>query len=366
MRDINKELVLKKFGNISFHVLESMNDMVRVIDSKGHVMYLNGSMAMLLKEIEDNKIEKVKRSLENISKTTFLTGTTFFDEIQIANKTYSVKSSPVYDEDNKLILAVEVFRDITTQTAIRNELFKANKKMVDDIKFAKIIQTSILPKKQEFSDFLFDYRYEPSERLSGDIFDLIKIDNEKYAMYIADVVGHGVSSSIMTMYVRQTVRSIISEGKVYKPSDVLVELTKKFKELSLDSSQYFSIFYGVIDVDKKTLTYSNGGHDCMPIVFHKDGYSILKAKGKFISNVFDNEKYEEKKISINKGDELLLYTDGIVETKNANKEEFGIENLLDIDRENSNILGEILNRLNKFRWGEQIDDVALVYFKRKD
>ena len=359
--------VEKKLKNISFHVLEAMSDLVRVIDAKGQVIFTNSAMDKMLgyDSIGTNIFYDEEADPKTISRSTFLTKNTFVDEATIGEKYYSVKSSPVFDDVGKMVAAVEVYRDITAQTMIRNELFKANKKMTDDIRFSKLIQTSVLPRINNIGDFEFDYAYLPSDELSGDIFDIIKIDDKKVGIYIADVVGHGVSASIMTMFIRQTMRSILEEAKKVRPSEVLVDLKKRFSELSLDDNQYFTIFYLVIDLEKKKVTYANGGHNCEPLLISEEKKEFLKAKGKFISSIFKNERYEEHERYISRGDELLFYTDGVIETKNIEGKMFGTEGLLAVEKGQKRFVDDIIKSLKKYRWGEQVDDLALLHIKRR-
>lgn len=359
--------VEKNLKNISFHVLEAMSDLVRVIDSKGQVIFTNSAMDKLLgyDSIGDNIFYDEKANPKTISRSTFLTKNTFVDEATIGEKYYSVKSSPVFDDVGKMVAAVEVYRDITAQTMIRNELFKANKKMTDDIRFSKLIQMSILPRIKSIGDFEFDYAYLPSDGLSGDIFDIIKIDNNRVGIYIADVVGHGVSASIMTMFIRQTMRSILEEAKKLRPSEVLVDLKKRFDELSLADNQYFTIFYLLIDLEKKKIVYANGGHNCEPLLISGENKEFLKAKGKFISSIFKNERYEEHERYISRGEELLFYTDGVIETKNIEGKMFGSEGLLNVGKEQKRFVDDILKKLKEYRWGEQVDDLALLHIKRR-
>src|SRR5699024_6036638 len=108
--------------------------------------------------------------------------------------------------------------------------------------FAKKIQMSILPKKGVFGPLKIDYLYRPSEILSGDMFDIHKIDDEHIGIYISDVVGHGVSASIMTMFIRQTMESIMKD--TLSPSDAISNLHKSFLDLNLDDENYFTLFYG--------------------------------------------------------------------------------------------------------------------------
>ncbi len=115
--------------------------------------------------------------------------------------------------------------------------------------------------------------------LSGDMFDIYFIDEENIGIYICDVVGHGVTASMMTMFVRQTMRAI--KDDILSPSAALTELHKRFVTLNLGADKYFTIFYGIYNIKNKQLKYSNAGHNCIPIRFNTDQVTLLKTKGGF-------------------------------------------------------------------------------------
>src|SRR5690606_28025437 len=117
----------------------------------------------------------------------------------------------------------------TRERKLELELIERNTKMINDIKFAEKIQRRILPKKGLYKNVKIDHLYKPSEMLSGDIFDVFIIDEDKLGVYICDVVGHGITASMMTMFVRQTMRSI--KDFVVQPSVALTELQKSFSSL---------------------------------------------------------------------------------------------------------------------------------------
>lgn len=353
---------------LNIPILESMDDMVRVIGRDGRVLYANEAMNQFCKR----NIEGLECTLDNaimprcISSRAFSNKEPIVIEQMIEGKYYSVKSSPVEDDEGKVIAAVEVFRDITAQTRIRNELFNANRKMTDDIRLAKRIQTGILPRVSEFKNLRFDYRYIPSDQLSGDIFDVIIVDEDHVVLYIADVVGHGISASIMTMFIRQTMRSVIQDQRFYSPSEVLNEVKNRFGELNLEDSQYFSMFYAVVNLRKNTLGYSNAGHNCEPILARDGELFYLRNRGKLISNAFENGPYREKLLFLEEGDVVLFYTDGVVETMNREKEMYGTDRLAECIRSaNPDALECIVQDLDKYRWGEQLDDIALIYMQMR-
>lgn len=345
-------------------ILNSMDDMVRVIDQRGVVVYANTAMMQLCGadptgySCIDGNAPWIPHS---ISSSTFVTKNAVLSELCLKGHVFSVKSTPLFSEHREVIGAVEVFRDITIQNNITSELFEANRKMKQDIHLARSIQSGMLPRLTDFGPIHFDYRYIPSDQLSGDIFDLIPLGKGRMALYIADVVGHGVSASILTMFVRQTMRSILDEGKAYRPADVLSGLRDRFEEIDLDDSQYFSLFYALLDTMEQKLIYANAGHNCPPLVFREGQVEFLECTGRLISNVFPRIPYEEHELPLLTGNKFLFYTDGVIESENQDGIPYGPEGLVRIiSQSQGDLLDAILNDVNAYRWGVQGDDIALL------
>lgn len=241
-----------------------------------------------------------------------------------------------------------------------------NKKMNEDIHLARTIQAKMLPTLKEYGPFSFDYSYMPSEELSGDFFDLVEIDKGCLAFYISDVVGHGVSASILTMFIRQTMRSILQEQKLYKPNSVLEALREHFLEIHMDADQYFSIFYALIDVDRALISYSNAGHNCWPIIERQGKTDFLRATGSLISPVFSQKKYREYRHKLENGDRFLFYTDGAVEIRDDSGVEYGTDRLEKIMSEGkSNCLETIVKDYRSYHPDRIKDDIALFYMEYK-
>ena len=361
-----------KYGMVNYHVLESMADWVRVVDYDGNVLYANRSMKESLgEEILDMKCYRVHGNVQPcgfcISKRSIRTKETVQKEEIIKGRYFSIKSSPVFDEEGKVIAAVEVFRDTTRERKLEKELVDKNKKMSTDLVFAKRLQQRILPQKGIYKDLYVDHMYKPSELLSGDMYDVLNIDEDNIGIYICDVVGHGVTASMMTMFVRQTMRAIIVDE--LSPGRTLSILQERFKSLNLGMDKYFTIFYGVYNVKTKSFKYANAGHNCIPIKYNQKDTDIdeMKSKGYPISFLFDKVDYVEKNIQLKSGDEILFYTDGITEVKNFDGEEFGMEKLIGVIRENkSDVINSILYNVERYRWGEQEDDFAMLLIEIMD
>lgn len=354
----------EEYSMLNYHVLESMADWVRVVDYNGNILYANKAMKESLgTDVLDKKCYQIHGKINPcgfcISKRSIRAKETVQKEEIIDGKYYSIKSSPIFDEEGKAVAAVEVFRDVTRERRLELELIEKNKKMSNDLLFAKRLQQRILPQKGVYKSLSIDHLYRPSEMLSGDMYDIFHIDDEHIGVYICDVVGHGVTASMMTMFVRQTMRAIKSE--ITSPSEALTELQKRFMVLNLGVEKYFTIFYGVYNIKTFEFRYANAGHNCVPIKYNKGSIELLKSTGFPISLLFDEVYYTEKKVSLEKGDEILLYTDGITEVKNFDGIEFGMDRVIDIVKNNSDkVIESIVDKVERFRWGEQEDDFAML------
>lgn len=357
--------------NLDTRVLDAMPDWVRVINNQGLIIYANKSM------ISDTGINPVGincfTGIDSINEDKIPSAVSnhhmdFTNELKeerdIGDRTFSIQSSPLFDKVGEFLGKVEVFRDITRDKKVKIELIEANKKLFDDVIFASKIQEKTLPKEGRHGGLCINHKYIPSGVLSGDTFDVIDFDEDNTIIYIADVVGHGVSASIITMYVRQSLKTITQNGFI-SPKEVLEELTIRVDDLELSSDKYITMFYGVYNKSKKEFAYSSAGHNGYPIIYSNDCYDFIKASGFPVSVIFKDMPRKEGIIKLNQGDKILFYTDGIIETENHIREEYGEERLLNFIKKNEelekkDLLNELVREVDRFRWDEQKDDIALL------
>ncbi len=355
---------IQEYTRLNYDILDGMVDWVRVIDTNNTVIYANKPMIEVFGEsiIGKTCYNSLGRNCpceRCISNITIATGTISEKEEVVGSRIFSVKSSPVRDEEGNIYAAVEVLRDVTKEKKLEKEIKEKNRKMTEDLEFAKALQNKILPQKGEFHNVSVDFMYKPSEMLSGDIFDVFSIDENHIGVYISDVVGHGVKASMMTMFIRQTMRAI--KDDILNPGQALLELHKRFLDLGLDYDKYFTIFYGVLDKRNRLLKYVNGGHNSIPILLNRDKFELLNSKGYPISYLFESVEYEEYTTLLNKSDKLIFYTDGIIEAKNSNGEAFGLDRFLEIVKKSeNNIMKDLENSIDYFYDGEQVDDFAVL------
>lgn len=340
-----------------FRYLEAMDDLVRIVDAQGHVLFENESMRRFAEMAEADA------PFFPLSTATgpFIEQTVTMTELCVAGHVFSIKNSPVM-EDGNVTAVIQVFRDTTIQNSMTMRLVEANRKLKNEIVLARSIQEKMLPRLTGYGRLRFDSFYRPTEELSGDFFDIIPLGQGRLGLYISDVVGHGVSASILTMFVRQTMRSILQEERIREPATVLHLMRERFRAIRMGEGQYFSLFFALFDTIENTVTYANAGHACLPIVECDGAVTLLDVTGRLITWEAEPYVYKQKRQPLKGGERFLFYTDGASETRSASGREYGAENLKHFMKQTSGSpLARIVTDIEQFGVGEPKDDIALVY-----
>lgn len=348
--------------NVDFQVLNAIADLVRVLDYKEKVVFVNKAMEDLLGYDPDKKVCILGEDLfdPEITKRALMSGEVIQREENIGSMVFSVKCSPIINKKGEILGVVEVFRNVTMARKLQKELIDKNRFMTNETNAASLIQKKVLPDKGFIKNLKVNYLYKPSTILSGDMFDVFQIDDDNIGMYIADSVGHGFAASMVTMFIKSMVRTL-DKSVQNSPKKTLTELCKRFTGLKLEIENYFTCFYGVYNLKKKTFTFSNAGHLPLPLRVRDREALSLESRGYPISRFFAKPEYEEKEIKLYAGDYLLFMTDGVEEARNPDKEAFGHKRVLDIvSNYNSDILDKINNELEEFTDGPQVDDISML------
>lgn len=367
-----KRLSKEEIESCSFmtNILENMQDMVRVLDKNGKVVFMNKIMREKYGDLIGKKcyeaINKTQKCEECITEKSLKFLEAYKKEEKVNENVYSVVSSPVLNPVNNQYFSVEVFRDITEQKKLEKQIMEQYNKMKSDLSFAKHLQTKIIPKDNVYGENIkVTSKYVPSEFLGGDIYDIFEIDEENIGIYIADVSGHGVSASMFTMFLRQVMRN--KQNKALSIEETINDLIKSYKELKIDPETYFTVMYGIYNKRLKEIVFVNAGHNCYPIIIRQnEKIEEIEVKGFPICSIVDKFSHNSIKITLNKGDKVLLYTDGIVEAYNREtKMFFGYERLFNVLNQNINqeretIVSKIYEEVIDFSSGRIKDDIALV------
>ncbi len=201
------------------------------------------------------------------------------------------------------------------------EIKEVNTRLINELEYAKRIQQSLLPlKKLSFKNTIFMSEYFPCERLSGDFYDIYRIDDENIGMYVLDVSGHGISAALMTMFCNNYIKSterLIKRYRGLKPHRNLRHFYEEFNKMNFPEEMHMVIFFASYNITTRMLTYCSGGMNCYPIVVKRTGeVSYLEESSGFpickMSDFFTPE-YISAKLELERGDRVIFYTDGLID-----------------------------------------------------
>ncbi len=241
----------------------------------------------------------------------------------------------------------------------------------EDIASAATIQRTLLPLQEHFkmSEIEIAWKFHPCNFIGGDIFNVLRIDEDRVAFYILDVSGHGVPSAMVAVSISQHFQELINlnhsgQSELLKaPGQLMRDLDREFPLMRFD--KYFTIFYMVINHKTRNLIYSSAGHP-PAILLHKDkSYDLLK-KGGSILGVDSQIPFEEESIQLVDGDRIILYTDGVYEFEDSKEKFFGMERFLSLVEDNKHdpvnrITEKIFQTLFEFGGNAPIkDDISLM------
>lgn len=328
-------------------IVNGMLDWIRVIDIDDNVIYMNKSMSEALCHIPEARkcYEVLGRTepCENCtSRKAVFSGSSFEKEEYIDNRYFSVMSSPLRNKEGKIVAVVEVLRETTHIKQLNREIDEQNKNLKMEIEMARKLQSSLLPSPPSDPRLDFSLIFMPCGSLGGDFIDTFYIDDSHLGVYIADVSGHGIPASLLTVFLRSTLNK-----KLLSPAKALEELYHEFGQSKLDEDMYITIFYTIIDLDNKKMVYSNAGLNVIPVVYSETRFELLRLPGIPISNWMKNPGYQNHDIELHSGDKLFLYSDGILELRNKENQQYGEDRLLEILLNNDSDAKQLLLKIKK-------------------
>lgn len=249
---------------------------------------------------------------------------------------------------------------------VNNDLRVAQSRIRKDLEHARSIQQGLLPQDIGLSDVLSAAAtYIPAEAVGGDYYDVFEISPSKYGIVVADVSGHGVSSSLIMSMVKVLLKTFAS--KESGPQETLETINETFLT-EIQTDNFVTIFYAVLDTENHTMCYNSAGHCPMIFINKETGKcEMIKADGLFLG-VFPDMMLEQACINYEPGKlRLVLYTDGLTEAKNSRDEMFELFRLEKVALDTANktpdeCLNEILSTQREFcgTKEEPEDDITLL------
>ena len=272
-----------------------------------------------------------------------------------------------------------IVEDVTTRTA-RLQAYER------ELEIGRRIQADFLPEElPQAEDWEIACFFEAAREVAGDFYDAFLLKpGGQLAIVIGDVCDKGVGAALFMTLFRSLIRAYCQQGALAE-TDVRTEAegmdrAERILKSAVDftnryiatthskSSMFASVFFGIVDLETGRLTYINGGHES-PIIFRQGGgHEILEVTGGVLG-LFPFAQFGLAETTLNPGDQLLSYTDGVNEAKNEIGEQFTDERILETAEEGfsdgDDLLAKILAGIVAFRGAaEPSDDITMLALRR--
>ena len=235
-----------------------------------------------------------------------------------------------------------------------------------EVNIASRIQLESLPAPTHF-DRNIELRafIKPARGVGGDFYDYFYIDKDHLAVVIADVSGKGIPASLFMMRSKESIRSACMNEK-----DLSKVFFKVNNSLCVNNKEGFfvTVFLGVLDLKTYEFKFISAGHE-RPFIKRDNECKRLEVESNFVLGLEEDFEYVEQKVKLKEVDSIILYTDGLNEAINVNKEEFGYERIaasLQKDTLLKESINTVVNDLTEFGGEEeQFDDITILSFNIK-
>ena len=280
----------------------------------------------------------------------------------------------VTNDVTSLVKTQRQLMEMTYQLTNQNKAIEEELQLAHEIQLSMIQQDQVKSLPENPTDSCvwqanFAYRYAPVSGMAGDFYQVIPLEDDEVGLFMCDVMGHGVRSALIVSMIRglmekERASATSPECYLYGLNQGLVSILRR-----AGVTIFATAFYAVIDLKSKTLKYANAGHPS-PLLLGKEGVSRLSDHKKVTGpalGLVEECAYAAGELSFDQFEKLVLFTDGIYETENAEGEEMGISRMLDAiqpGREIEEDLDGLLSATREFAGdGEFGDDVCLLGVK---
>lgn len=226
-----------------------------------------------------------------------------------------------YSDDDLAILQL-----LTSQVAIIIEKVRLHEQVVEkkrieaQLEIARQVQLELLPESDpSIANFDVSAYVFPTEEVSGDYYDWVKVFDDQIGIIVADAVGKGIPAALLMSFLRASLRSCVQIG--YAPHVAFSKVSNLLRD-SIKDNQFITAIYGLLDSTNKTFVFSNAGHN-PPLLIKPDGEYRFVEYGDMPLGMFPDLHFHQHFIRFEEKQVLVIYTDGITEAANPNGEEYG-------------------------------------------
>jgi sigma-B regulation protein RsbU (phosphoserine phosphatase) len=186
--------------------------------------------------------------------------------------------------------------------------------MDEEMRLAARLQVDFLPRKlPEVGDVKFNVFFRPASYVSGDIYDVARLDEEHVAFFVADVVGHGMPAALLTIFLKRTLQTkeMLAGGgyRIIQPDEALAHLNNELLGQQLSHCQFVTMAYGILNTRTLELQWARAGHP-LPMRLRRDGQAEELDVDGALLGVFADEKFPLQTLQLARGESILFYSDG--------------------------------------------------------
>ncbi|MHC5100795.1 MAG: PP2C family protein-serine/threonine phosphatase [Planctomycetota bacterium] len=231
------------------------------------------------------------------------------DELPLASKIDSVDYEPLWARiESNVKFYKRLQRDLAQKDVHACQL-SLNE---DTLEMAGHVQRNFLPTRLPHAgNIRWATMFRPAEWVSGDIYDIARLDEEHIGFYLADAVGHSMPAALLTMFLKQAAimrQTINDKYTIFKPWEVITTLNLRMSEQELAGCLFATCFYGLLNINTLKLDYARAGHP-YPVLIRDNQLVQLQSRGGLLG-VFPEADFEQKSIQLQSGDKLFVFSDG--------------------------------------------------------
>jgi sigma-B regulation protein RsbU (phosphoserine phosphatase) len=187
-------------------------------------------------------------------------------------------------------------------------------KVDDEMRLAARLQRDFLPKSlPQVGPISFHTVFRPAGYVSGDLYDVMRLDETNVGFYVADAVGHGMPAALLTMFLKMAlVTKEITPGgyRLLAPGETMARLNEALVSQQLAHATFATALYGVVDAANLQIHLSRGGHPNPALIGADGNIRDVSVEGSLLG-IFPGEAYETRTVQLQPGDRLLVFTDGV-------------------------------------------------------
>ena len=259
-----------------------------------------------------------------------------------------------------------VYMDKVVKVTAEKERIGAELSLATDIQAAML--PHIFPAFPEHSEFDIFASMDPAKEVGGDFYDYFLIDDDHLCMVIADVSGKGVPAALFMMASKIILQSVAMLGN--SPAEILTKTNEAICKDN-EAQMFVTVWLGILELSTGKLTAANAGHEFPALKQQSESFELYKDKHGFVIGGMEGVRYKEYEIQLEPGSKLFVYTDGVAEATNTEKELFGTERMLDAlnadpDAAPQQILKNVRASVDDFvKEAEQFDDLTMLCVEYK-